>query len=98
MKISDFVASQRIGDKFIILNINNGVCFSLDGIGSSIWKLITQGKSIEELCDIFLETQDIFLETHDIEPAQLRLDIGSLIDDLCAVGVLELEENGSDVT
>lgn len=98
MKIPDSVASQRVGDDFIILNVNTGEIFNLDEIGSSIWKLIIRGKSIEELCDIFLETSDIFLEMSDVEPDQLQLDIKSLIGDLCSAGVLELEENECDAT
>ena len=96
MRIPDSVASQKIGDDFIILNVNTGKIFNLDEIGACIWKLITQGKSVEELCDIFLHTSDIFLETSNVEPDQLRLDIETLIDTLCSAGVLELEENSSD--
>ena len=98
MRIPDSVASQRVGDDFMILNVNTGGIFNLDEIGVCIWKLVIEGKSVEDLYDIFLETSEIFLETSEIKSDQLRLDIETLIGDLCSAGVLELEENRSDPT
>lgn len=43
MKISNSVVSQKIDGELMILNIESGICFSLDEIAASIWELICQG-------------------------------------------------------
>lgn len=86
MKISNAVVSQIIDGELMILNIDSGICFSLDDIAASIWELICQGTPIEALCDVLLQM-------YDTDPDQLRLDIESLTDHLCSIGILEIEES-----
>ena len=86
MKISNSVVSQKIDGELMILNIESGICFSLDEITASIWELIYQGTPIEAL-------YDVLLEMYDTEPDQLRSDIKSLTNHLCSVGVLEVRGN-----
>ena len=54
MKISNSVVSQKIDSELMILNIESGICFSLDEIAASIWELICQGTPIEALYDVLL--------------------------------------------
>lgn len=86
MRIPDSVASQRIDGELLILNVNSGVCFGLDEIGARIWTLAGQDIPVDTLCETLLKT-------YDAEPEELRSDIESLINDLCAVGVLEVKSN-----
>ncbi len=46
---SDEVAAQVIDGEAIIINLSNGMYYSLDGVGGEIWSLIVEGRTLEEV-------------------------------------------------
>jgi len=46
---NDLCAHTSIGDKSIILNIENGQYYELNSSSSLIWKLINEGNSVADL-------------------------------------------------
>tara|TARA_A100001388_G_scaffold159362_1_gene118851 strand:+ start:7230 stop:7553 length:324 start_codon:yes stop_codon:yes gene_type:complete len=48
-KSNELCAHTSVGDKSIILNIKNGQYYELNSTSSIIWKLVNEGRSVEDI-------------------------------------------------
>ena len=69
----------------VILNLKNGLYFTLDGAGNRIWNLIQEPKPVSEI-------QDVVLAEYEIEPDQCKQDILALLEELAAEGLIEVKD------
>ena len=58
-KVNETCAHTSIGNKSIILNVENGQYYELNSSSSLIWKLINDGKSVAEIISTITEEFDI---------------------------------------
>jgi hypothetical protein len=58
-----------------ILNLKSGVYFGLNTVGTSIWKLIQEPKTVKEI-------RDGLVEEYDVEPKRCEQDIIELLQEL----------------
>ena len=65
------VLARAVGDETIILDLASGTYFGLDAIGGRIWELMSEGKSLAEICDAMGGEYDVSRE--DIERDVVRL-------------------------
>jgi hypothetical protein len=65
-----------------LLNVQSGVYFGLDAVGTQIWKLLKQGTTEDALVDQLLGE-------YAVEPAQLRRDIQGFVQALAAKGLAQ---------
>ena len=84
------VASQEqvscnLGAEAAILNLKNGVYYGLDPVGTRIWKLIQEPRTIAEL-------RDILIDEYDVDGVQLESDIQDLLNELAANQLVEISE------
>ena len=71
----------EVGDDIIFLHENDGVYYSLDGVGAYFWKALETPRSLVDL-------MALIQKEYDIEEAELRDDLNALIIDLKAKGLL----------
>jgi hypothetical protein len=69
--------ARRMGDETVILHLGSGTYFGLEEVGSRIWDLIAEEKSLAEICDILLGE-------YQVSRHLLERDIAVLIEDLLA--------------
>jgi len=84
MTIPAEVMARQVGEEVVILDLASGNYFGLDPVGARIWRLLTEGKLPTEI-------RDILLEEYDVSHEQLEQDIGRLINELSAKGLLKLD-------
>ncbi len=77
--------SCELDGETAILNLKNGVYYSLDPVGSRIWKLIQEPKKLEEI-------KDVVLQEYDVEPERCERDLRELLQNLAAEGLIEVRE------
>jgi GeoRSP system PqqD family protein len=77
---NDAVAVAELGDETVILNIESGVYFGLDAVGTRIWQLLDCGTSEEGIIAVLLEE-------YEVEQAVLRRDVQSFLDTLAQKGL-----------
>ncbi len=53
------VITRRVGDETVILNLASGTHFGLDTVGTTIWELMGQGKTLAEICDAMRAKYDV---------------------------------------
>ena len=61
-KSPNAIESEIDGD-IVLMNIYNNEYYSMDSIGSSIWKMLEEPKTIAEIIEQLLEKYDVSPET-----------------------------------
>ena len=77
--------SSKLGEEVVILNLRNGVYYGLDPIGTRIWELIQEPRSVRQVCEVLLEEYDVTFE-------QCAEDVLALMRDLQAQGLIETRD------
>ena len=65
------VMARQVGEETVILDLASGTYFGLDPVGARIWQLMTEGKTLAEVCATMLAEYEVTRE--DIERDVLRL-------------------------
>ncbi len=71
------VLARKVGEETVILDLASGTYFGLDPVGASIWQLMTEGKTLAEVCAAMLEEYEVTREN-------IECDVLKLAEDLCA--------------
>lgn len=69
------VVAQQVDGELVILDLESGIYFGLDAVGSRFWALASEGHSLKGVCDVMLKEYNVDAET-------LQNDISSLANDL----------------
>ena len=73
-RVEELVSADMDGET-VMMSIENGKYFGMDPIGSRIWELIEQPRSVSEVCAILLDE-------FDVEPEQCERDVGEFLNEL----------------
>lgn len=85
---SVFVATKHqvscaLGDESAILNMENSVYYGMNAVGTRVWKLLQQPKSV-------LEIRDAIVDEYDVTSEQCERDLLELLDQMKKEGLVEL--------
>ena len=83
IEISDGVIWRDLGGDVVILNVETGVYFGLDGSGGQIWRELVEQGSIEK-------TFQSLKQQFDVEPDELRRDLDALVDQFVQKRLVQL--------
>jgi Coenzyme PQQ synthesis protein D (PqqD) len=72
--ISDQVSSDLSGES-VILNLKSGTYFGLNEVGSRIWQLIQEPKTVKDVCKSILEEYEVDAQTCETEVQALLVDL-----------------------
>jgi hypothetical protein len=82
LRVPDDVATRRLGDETILLNLKTGTYFGLDIVGSRFVELLERdGRIVVAL--------GALLEEFDVKPETLEVDILRLSEEMRSKGLLE---------
>ena len=76
--------SCQVSGEAVILDMQTGVYYGLNAVGASIWKLLNEPRSIEEL-------QTLIAAEYEIAPIDCRGDIQNLLNKLLEEKLIELQ-------
>ena len=69
------VMARQVGDEQVILDLASGTYFGLDPVGARAWALLTEGKTVSEVCDAMVDE-------YDVTRAALETDIVTLVQSM----------------
>jgi hypothetical protein len=69
------VVSRHVDGELVILDLESGIYFGLDAVGSRFWALAAEGASIAAACDAMFQE-------YNVDAASLESDICSLAREL----------------
>lgn len=75
------VMARVVGDETVILDLQSGVYFGLDPVGTDIWKLLVEGVSLADI-------RTSLLDRYDVTATQLESDVLKLASELQSRGLI----------
>jgi coenzyme PQQ synthesis protein D (PqqD) len=79
------VITRELSGETVLLNLESGVYYGLDTVGTRVWQLITQGRTIANVCDTMVEE-------YDVAPDVLHADVTRLVGELRDRGIVTRRE------
>lgn len=83
VKVSDDTLFQELSGETVLLELSRGVYYGLDEIGTRIWNLLAEGRSLEG-------TVDVLVEEYDVDRARGAADVLRLVGELEERRLLEI--------
>lgn len=83
VKVSDDTLFQALSGETVLLELSRGVYYGLDEVGTRIWNLLAEGRSLEE-------TVDVLVEEYDVDRARGAADVLRLVGELEERRLLEI--------
>jgi hypothetical protein len=77
--------SCPLGEESVILNMTNSVYYGVNPVGSSIWKLLQQKRTVAEL-------RDAVMEEYEVGSAQCERDLLDLLEKMRSEGLVRVVE------
>ena len=79
--INPSVIYRELAGEFVLLNLQSGVYYGLDAVGSRVWQLLMDSRGIDDVCTTLLDEYDVSADT-------LRADIERLVGELTDKGLV----------
>ena len=80
--VPEAVISRELDGETVVLNLETGVYFGLDGVGTDIWNALQKGGRIED-------TFNALLQQYDVQAAALKDDLLRFVNQLASKGLLQ---------
>ncbi|HEV8131779.1 MAG TPA: PqqD family protein [Acidobacteriota bacterium] len=77
--------SCNLARETVILNFKSGVYYGLDEIGTFIWNLIQDPKTLQDV-------RDALLNEYQVEPERCESDLRALVQELAAAALIEFRD------
>tara|TARA_B100000029_G_C16874648_1_gene704360 strand:- start:14 stop:373 length:360 start_codon:yes stop_codon:yes gene_type:complete len=59
IRASEDVVVSQLDDELVMMSIEKGQYYGLDDIGSRVWELINEPRSISSICDVLVSEFDV---------------------------------------
>ena len=82
LTIPPHVLSRLVGEETVLLDLESGVYFGLDGVGKFIWDSVSEGMSLAE-------TVDAIVAEYEVDDAQARADAVAFASALIEKGLVQ---------
>ena len=75
------VLSRLVEEETVLLNLETGIYFGLDGVGQHIWEAVSEGKTLAE-------TIDLLVAQYEVAEQQAQNDVLAFAANLVERGLL----------
>jgi len=75
--------SCALGDESAILNMKNCVYYGMNAVGTRVWNLLGEPKSVGQL-------RDVLLDEYEVESARCEQDLLQLLEQMRTEGLIEV--------
>ena len=84
LTVPDDVLSRVLDDEAVLLDLASGTYFGLNEVGTEIWQLIAEGRTVAEV-------RAALLERFEVDEATVQADLERLVGELSERGLVRLE-------
>ena len=91
VKIDDQVVFRELEGEMVLLNLETGIYFGLDPVGTRIWTLLREHESLQQVFEVLLQEYDV------PEPV-LKADLLRLAREFTSHGLARVRREGGDST
>jgi hypothetical protein len=89
--VSSRQISCPLGDESAILNMKNSVYYGMNPVGTSIWNLLKEPKTIAEI-------RDTIVGEYDVDEERCERDLFTLLEQMRSEGLIEVHGEAGAVT
>jgi hypothetical protein len=82
------VISRELSGETVLLNLESGVYYGLDSVGTRVWQLLLEDKTVGDVCATMVGE-------YEVQPAVLQNDVSALVGELCDKGLVARREGSS---
>lgn len=75
------VMSRLVGEETVLLDLESGIYFGLDGVGKRVWESLADGKTLAE-------TVAVIASEYDVDETRARSDLIAFATELLERGLL----------
>ena len=75
--------STEVGDETVILELAEGAYYGLENVGSFVWSLLSEPRTVADLVDSVSRE-------YDVTPDRCERDVLTLVEDLATSGLIEV--------
>jgi hypothetical protein len=79
--------STDMADEMVILNLQDGVYYGLNQVGTFVWKMLQAPVPVRQICDAVVNE-------YEVDPERCQKDILALLQDLQSHGLIKVS-NGA---
>lgn len=79
--VPEGVLARIVGGETVILDLQSGVYFGLDPVGTDVWQLLAGGMSLADICAALIDK-------YEVTPAQLESDVARLANEMQGRGLI----------
>ena len=80
VKRSDDLLTAEVDGELMAMSIERGTCYGLNSVGTRIWALLAEPRTVDDLCALLAGE-------YDVDAAQCRKEVTSLLEELRAEGL-----------
>lgn len=80
--------SCGLGEESAILNMKNSVYYGMNAVGTRVWNMIGEPRSIVQL-------RDALLDEYEVDPARCEQDLLQLLEQMRSEGLIEVRNVAS---
>jgi hypothetical protein len=84
IRISPSTLYREVQGEAILLHLDSGEYFGLDGVATRIWQLMVEKGNLDAV-------ERAMLEEFDVDSAVVSADLTRLVDELVAKGLIEVD-------
>ena len=81
LTIPEQVIFRQMGDEMVLLDLESGLYFGVDGVGQRIWETFAEGRNLEEAIAVVVAE-------YEVEEAQAQADVIAFVRNLVDRGLL----------
>ena len=77
--------SCELADETVVLALDEGIYYGLNPVGRRIWELLTEARTLKEICDVLLNEYNVELE-------RCEQEVRTLLDELSEKKLIEVTD------
>lgn len=81
------ICSDLAGET-VILNLKTGMYYGLNALGTRIWELIQEPRSVDAI-------RDTLVEEYEVEPERCERDLLTLLQEMAAEGMIRVQDGAN---
>ena len=86
-RMPDQVSCDLSGEA-VILNLNSGMYYGIDEIGSLVWSVLEEPRTLQYL-------REIILNGYDVDPETCGRDVTAFLKDMHSAGLIEINNEAA---
>ena|SRR5947209_5494289 len=79
------LVSANVEDEIVILDLDGGKYYGLEGVGARVWELIQQSESLDGI-------RRIILEEYNVDSDEFDRDLAELLSEMADEGLIQVNK------